>query len=175
MYYDDIDARVIYIKSFSKTLLPGLRIAAVVVPEVLVNDFEKYKKWLDLGTSVLSQGALEIYIKCGMFHTHRKKIKKIYAEKMKLLSNQLKSAQSPKFQCHVPDTGFFACIEFRDDVNLDKLIHILGEKNIMINPISENDIDTYKIDKILKLSVSKPDFASINQGIAVVLDEIHKL
>ena len=110
---------------------------------------------MDLGTSVLSQGALEIYIKCGMFHNHRKKIKKIYAEKMKLLSNQLKSAKSPKFQWRVPDTVFFACIEFRDDVNLDKLIYILGEKNIMINPISENYIDTYRIDKILKLSVSK--------------------
>jgi DNA-binding transcriptional MocR family regulator len=145
MYYDDINARVIYIKSFSKTLLPGLRIAAVVVPELLVNEFEKYKKWLDLGTAVLSQGALEIYIKCGMFHTHRKKIKKIYAEKMNLVSNRLKAAQSPKFQCHVPDTGFFACIEFRDDVNIDKLMQTLDEKKIMINPINENYIDAYRI------------------------------
>ena len=44
MYYSDISSRVAYIKSFSKTLLPGLRIAAVVLPKVLRNTFEEYKR-----------------------------------------------------------------------------------------------------------------------------------
>ena len=175
IYYDDIDERVIYIKSFSKTLLPGLRVAAVALPEILINEFTKYKKWVDLGTSVLSQGALEIYIKCGMFHTHRKKIKNIYAEKMKLLSNKLDCLQSSSIKCHVPDTGFFACIEFVHNVNFDKLIDILGKRNIILNTINENYIDTNSHNKILKFSVSKPNLADINRGISIILDEIYKL
>lgn len=175
IYYDDIDERVIYIKSFSKTLLPGLRVAAVALPEILVNEFTKYKKWMDLGTSVLSQGALELYIKCGMFHAHRKKIKNIYAQKMKLLSNKLDCLQSPNIKCRVPDTGFFACIEFTHNVNVDKLIDILGKRNIILNTINENYIDTNSHNKILKLSVSKPNLADINSGISIILDEIYKL
>ncbi len=66
MRYYDVSSRVVYIKSFSKILLPGLRIAAVVLPKVLMNTFEEHKRWMDLNTSVLSQGALKIYIKSGI-------------------------------------------------------------------------------------------------------------
>lgn len=175
IYYDDIHERVIYIKSFSKTLLPGLRVAAVALPEILINEFTKYKKWTDLGTSVLSQGALEIYIKCGMFHAHRKKIKNLYEEKMKFLSNKLDCLQSNDFKCHIPNTGFFACVEFTHDGHVDKLIDILSKKNIILNTIKENYIDKNNKNKILKFSVSKPNFANINRGISIILDEIYIL
>lgn len=82
MYYGDVSSRVAYIKSFSKILLPGLRIAAVVLPKILRNTFVEHKKWMDLSTSVLSQGALEIYIKSGMFNANKKNIRKIYNERM---------------------------------------------------------------------------------------------
>ncbi|MTK11633.1 MAG: PLP-dependent aminotransferase family protein, partial [Clostridiaceae bacterium] len=82
--YDD-NSRVIYLKSYSKVFLPGLRIAALVLPKMLTNIFSKYKSCADISTSVLSQGALEIYIKSGMFDTHTRKIKKLYSERMNCL------------------------------------------------------------------------------------------
>lgn len=86
-----------------------------------------------------------------------------------------KLAQSSSFQWHVSDIGFFACIELRDNVNIDKLTHVLDEKNIKIDSISENYIDTYSSDKILKLSVSKPNLNNIKHGISIILGEFSKL
>lgn len=174
MYYDDTASRVIYIKSFSKILLPGLRIGAVVLPNILVNNFEKNKKWADLGTTVLSQGALEIYIKSGMFQAHRKKIKKIYAQKMELLHSIAISAYIPDIQWHIPDTGFFACVEFLRNINSVSIIKNLNERNILINHVNENYLMDYCNNKLLKISISKASFDNINCGIPVILDEISK-
>ncbi|MEQ7737569.1 hypothetical protein ABQG64_15005, partial [Escherichia coli] len=77
--------RVIYIKSFSKIFLPGLRIAAVVLPSLMNSNFLRYKFSSDFNSSALSQGALEIYLKSGMFTSHLKKIKEVYHTKMQTL------------------------------------------------------------------------------------------
>lgn len=57
--------RVIYIKSFSKIFLPGLRIAAIVLPSLMNSNFLRYKFSSDFNSSALSQGALEIYLKAA--------------------------------------------------------------------------------------------------------------
>ncbi len=175
LYYEDMNDRVIYIKTFSKILLPGLRIAAAVIPKVLTEHFTEYKKWIDLNTSVLSQGALEIYIKSGMIKTHRKKIRQIYAKKMKLLNELVAAAPIPHICWHIPKSGFFACGEFLRVIDIDKLIKRLTEKNIIINNICENYIDTYYNDRILKLSLSKVSLDNISYGIDTILDEIKKV
>ncbi|MCE5284475.1 MAG: PLP-dependent aminotransferase family protein [Pelosinus sp.] len=174
LYYEDMSSRVIYIKSFSKMLLPGLRIATVVMPPIMAECFKKYKKWMDLGTSVLSQGALEIYIKCGMIKTHRKKIQKVYKSKMQLLNEKVQAVGFPNIKWHVPEVGFFACAEFLNKVDISKLICRLKEKDIIINDIRENYLDSYYNNKILKLSVSKASLNDISEGIAAILDEIKR-
>lgn len=174
LYYEDMNDRVIYIKTFSKILLPGLRIAAAVIPRVLATCFTEYKKWIDLNTSVLSQGSLEIYIKSGMIKTHRKKMRQIYAEKMTLLNELVMTSPLPHIRWHIPKSGFFACGEFSRVIDIDDLIQRLKEKNIIINNICENYINTYYNERILKLSISKVSLDEIRYGIAVIRDEVIK-
>lgn len=174
MYYHDLSSRVIYIKSFSKILLPGLRIAAIVLPKILVNSFGQYKKWSDLGTSVLSQGALEIYIKSGMFKAHGKKIKDIYSKRMNLLKKETSDINTPYIKWHIPDTGFFACIEFLNNINIDYLIKKVNERNIYIESMEKNYLKDYLKNSILKISIGRANLDKIESGIAILLDEIHK-
>ena len=69
--------RIIYVKTFSKVLLPGIRLCALVLPKILSNTFMKYKVCSDYMTNTLSQGALEIFIRSGMYNNHIKNTKKI--------------------------------------------------------------------------------------------------
>ncbi|WP_404580649.1 aminotransferase class I/II-fold pyridoxal phosphate-dependent enzyme [Paenibacillus sp. RC21] len=55
-------SHVIYLRSFSKVLLPGLRISAAVVPNSLIPLMQWHKHTAGLSTSVLSQGLLENYM-----------------------------------------------------------------------------------------------------------------
>ncbi|UOK56533.1 hypothetical protein MGI18_16630 [Bacillus sp. OVS6] len=73
--------RVIYTKSFSKTLLPGLRLGLIVMPEAIKAEFLQVKFAADVHTPVLTQGALEIYLKNGMFDAHISKIRQTYHKK----------------------------------------------------------------------------------------------
>jgi Transcriptional regulators containing a DNA-binding HTH domain and an aminotransferase domain (MocR family) and their eukaryotic orthologs len=175
IYYYDISSRVIYIKSFSKILLPGLRIAAIVVPRILISTFAEYKKWSDLGTSVLSQGALEIYIKSGMFEAHGKKIKKIYFERMKLLKKEALSVNIPYIKWHIPDTGFFSCIEFLNNINTSDVIKRVNDNNIYIDDMKENYLKGYLNSDILKISISTASSDKIKIAIPVILEEISKI
>ena len=73
MFTYDTSSKVIYLKSYSKILMPGLRVAALILPKLLINTFLDYKKWTDMNSPILSQGALEIYLKSGLFDIHKKK------------------------------------------------------------------------------------------------------
>lgn len=172
MYYNDVSDRVIYIKSFSKVFLPGLRIAAVVLPKVLRHTFEKYKKWMDLNTSVLSQGALDIYIKSGIFNANKNQIKKIYTNRMFALKQASNKIEIPQIKCYIPDTGFYGCIQFLNNFNIDWLIKKCAKKDILIKDMHENYLKDYCSNDILKISVGSSQLPDIKHGISSLLNII---
>jgi len=169
MYYYDISDRVVYIKSFSKTLLPGLRIAAIVLSKLLRNTFGESKRWMDLNTSILSQGALEIYIKSGMINSNRKQIKKIYSERMRTLKEVSKEIKVPQIKWHIPYTGFYASIEFLDNLDIDWLIKECYKKSISIGNLNGYYLNDYLSSNILKLSVGSIAADDIKNGVVDIL------
>lgn len=172
MYYRDVSSRVAYVKTFSKTLLPGLRIAAVVLPKILRNTFEEYKRWMDLNTSVLSQGALEIYIKSGMIKANRKRIKKIYSERMNALKEVSSEIKITNIKWHIPDTGFYGCIEFLTKINMIWLIKECNKKDIYIKDMKGNYLKDYFSSDFLKISVGNSENSDIKKGIRALLNII---
>jgi DNA-binding transcriptional MocR family regulator len=64
----DADDRVIYVRGFSKVLMPGLRLGAVLAPRALRDRFEAAKRATDISTDGLTQRALDLYLRRG-FHT----------------------------------------------------------------------------------------------------------
>lgn len=58
----DRNERVIYIKSFSKIFLPGIRLGYLVAPEIFRESLQNSKFNTDITTSSLMQRALDIYI-----------------------------------------------------------------------------------------------------------------
>ncbi|NSB33642.1 PLP-dependent aminotransferase family protein [Clostridium saccharoperbutylacetonicum] len=169
MYYTDTSSKVIYIKSFSKILLPGLRIAAVVLPKLLRNTFEEYKKWTDLNTSVLSQGALDIYIKSGIFNSNNKTIRTTYSERMDALRKVSSEIILPQIKWNIPDTGFYSCIEFLNNINIDWLIKECDKKDILIKGMDNAYLKDYFNGDILKISVGNCSTSDIENGIHELL------
>jgi DNA-binding transcriptional MocR family regulator len=107
----DTDDIVVYVKSFSKTLLPGLRLGAAIVPKQLQKEFIKIKYAMDLNSSVFSQGALEIYLRSSMYKTHVKRTRAFYNRKMDILRQECEKELNEAARCFVPPTGIFAYIE----------------------------------------------------------------
>ena len=171
IYALDISSRVIYLKPYSKIILPGLRVSAAVLPKLLIGTFEKYKRWSDLNTSLISQGALEIYIKSGMFNSHRKKLKKIYSQKMSYL-NELTKGLNNNIEWHVPSSGFFASFETKNRINITKIIKSLNNQNILLKDPKIFYLNNYIEEKLIRLSISMANNNQIKEGINRLIKEI---
>ncbi|MER2029941.1 MAG: PLP-dependent aminotransferase family protein [Solibacillus sp.] len=156
--------RVIYVKSFSKVFLPGLRIATVVLPEKMISSFVHSKFSADFNTSPLSQGALEIYLKNGMFHYHLEKVKRLYSTKMNLLLEACSLYLPGYVQFTKPKSGFYLTIFLPSVIDVDKLIYMLHEKHIYVDNASRMFLSENK-QKAIRLSISQVDENKIHLGI----------
>ena len=70
-------------------------------------------------------------------------LKKIYSERMNTLkevSNEIKIAD---IKWHIPDTGFYACIEFLNKININWLIKECNKKDIHIKNMYEYYLKDY--------------------------------
>ena len=70
-HYLDQDDLVIYIKSFSTSIFPALRITALILPNVIKDAFVAYKNILDYDNNLIMQKALSLYIDSQLFEKNR--------------------------------------------------------------------------------------------------------
>jgi len=74
-------SRVIYMGSFSKTLLPSMRISFMILPISLYNLYKQQYQRFSQGVSKLDQFSLALYFKEGLFYRHTRKLYSIYKKK----------------------------------------------------------------------------------------------
>lgn len=169
----DSSDRVIYIKTFSKVLLPGLRVAVVVLPRLLINTFREYKYWNDINTPLLSQGALEIFITSGLFDLHIKRIREVYSRRMTYLRELTAKTISPSIRWHIPTTGcFYAGLEILNGIPERAAVKGLLFKNVLLPQNEVCYLKEFYNDKILRLSVAHVDIDQIKPGIQTIINEI---
>ncbi|SFM06602.1 DNA-binding transcriptional regulator, MocR family, contains an aminotransferase domain [Paenibacillus sp. 1_12] len=176
--YDTTD-HVIYLKSYSKIIFPGLRIGVAVIPEVLSDLFNRYKRLLDIDSSMLSQGALEIYLKSGMFERHKQYISSSYEQRARLLADSLQRysdlypdlftfnrTKQPCFHTHVV---------LNSSVSVSKLAAKLKPHSIIIEAIDKNYLPHYPKAPILRLNVSNVKDSAIEQAIGTIVECLRTL
>ena len=77
----DKNGMVIYLKSFSKIFMPGLRLGFIIMPAGQQENILKAKHTTDISTSSLIQRAIDLYIRKGYWDKHFKFMFEIYKER----------------------------------------------------------------------------------------------
>jgi GntR family transcriptional regulator/MocR family aminotransferase len=85
----DTKGRVIYVGSFSKTMLPTLRLGFLVTPPSLRAALHRAKFVSDLHSSSLAQAALARFIDDGAFARHVRRATAIYRQRHEMLSDAI--------------------------------------------------------------------------------------
>ncbi|WP_409296329.1 PLP-dependent aminotransferase family protein [Peribacillus sp. SCS-26] len=168
----DPSGRVIYIQSFSKVFLPGLRIASVVLPQTMMKSFLRYKFSADFNSPVLSQGALDIYLKSGMYQSHLKKIKTVYFQKIQLLKSACEQWLPEGTRYTKPDSGFYLSIYLPETVSAKKLAHILSDQQILIDDTDRMFLTGFNRDSLIRLCISQVSGHQILYGMEKIAEAI---
>ena len=178
IYSYDNFTHVIYLKSYSKIIFPGLRIGIAVIPEKLIETFSQYKRILDIDSSMLSQAALEIYIKNGMFERHKEKMKATYYSRANCLISALEKNQkicNQTFFQYTPikNIAFHTYIQLNKQIPCERVIQRLKRKSIIVDGTTNNYLRSFhEKDSILKLNISNVEEEYIEDGISQILEQI---
>ncbi|WP_340371983.1 PLP-dependent aminotransferase family protein [Peribacillus sp. FSL E2-0218] len=166
----DPSGRVIYIKSLSKIFLPGLRIGTVVLPAIMMRDFLQAKFCMDFTSSALSQGALEIYLKSGMFNSHLKKVKEVYRKKMRIVQEACEAWLPANTSFSKPASGFYLSISLPENVKAKQVVQLLHEQHVYVDDASRMFLPPYKKENLIRLSISQVNDSQIIPGIKLLAD-----
>jgi DNA-binding transcriptional MocR family regulator len=77
----DKNNKVIYVKSFSKLFMPGVRLGFTVLPPELLQDSLRAKRLSDISTDGLTQRIFHLYLSSGRWKDYLELLRKIYLEK----------------------------------------------------------------------------------------------
>lgn len=83
--------QIIYLGSFSRTMLPSLRISYLVLPEKLLTAYEAIADRYNQTSSTVEQLALAAYIEEGHLTRHIRKLRSLYRTKSRRLKEELTS------------------------------------------------------------------------------------
>jgi GntR family transcriptional regulator/MocR family aminotransferase len=82
----DVDGRVIYVGSFSKTLFPALRLGFLIVPPDLQDGLQAARAAADQHPPVLDQAVLADFIGEGHFARHLRRMRVAYRERLEAIT-----------------------------------------------------------------------------------------
>lgn len=102
----DTTGRVIYATSFSKTLMPGLRIGMLAPPPALRERLTSLRIAADLGSPLLLQRALATFLHRGEFRRHLRRVLPLYRERRDAAMRALEASMPASVQWTRPGGGF---------------------------------------------------------------------
>lgn len=103
----DGGAHVIYLNTFSKKLLPGLRIGWVAAPAAVMQRLVALKQIRDCGTSPLLQSALHLFLRAGGLEEHLARALPSHRERRDCMIQALARHLPPEAVFTRPEGGLF--------------------------------------------------------------------
>ena len=132
----DARDRVLYAGSFSKVLMPGLRLGYLVVPPPQVAAFVEASRLTDGGQPVLPQAVVTRFMADGHFARHIRRMRGLYAERRAALACALSEAFSDTLRIELQAGGMHLLARLpasADDVSLSQRANAAG---MAIEPLS---------------------------------------
>lgn len=166
--------RVIYIKSFSKIFLPGIRLGYLVAPTIFRETLQNSKHNTDITTSSLMQRALELYISGEKWRKNIKYLNDEYSERYiymkKLLDENFKDILTYK----EPKGGLNFYITLNENYKIDtkELFMRLKKRNVYITPGTMFFTSQYDGQDSFRISFYQTDKEKIEKGLEILKEDL---
>lgn len=138
---------VIYLNSFSRLLLPSIRLGFAVMPNEVKHKYDEKAELYNQTSSTIDQLALAAFITDGNLKRTFKKTVKIYVEKTELFCQFIKSEFGDTVKIEKGDSGLFFRITIKADKisKTDIISKIKNEKIKLENIIFKKDCCLFSV------------------------------
>lgn len=126
----DVNDKVIYIGSFSKSISPSFRVSFMVLPFDLVEKYNKIFKFFICPVSIMVQKMLTTFIEIGEFEKHLNRMRKIYSKKRQLLIDMLSKRKD--ITIRGADAGLHIVLEYPKSYSEEYIVKKAKEKKIKV-------------------------------------------
>lgn len=164
--------RVIYVGTFSKTLMPSLRMGYMILPDDLCFLIEHAKYIADIHSPTLEQLTMAKFIEAGFLDLHIKKMKNIYLKKRNFLIKCLKETFGDNASVSGADAGMHIVVTFTNICFDEILLQKIKDNHLEVTPISKHyicdEINSHIkpfYDNSLILGYGNTSLSSIETGI----------
>lgn len=114
----DTQGRVIYSRTFSKTLAPGIRVGYVSAPKEIISKIVVCKQVSDVHTNIWGQVLADKFMETCDMDKHLEELRKIYKKKCNLMLKGLDENFSSKVKYTKPEGGLFIWCTLPDDCDM---------------------------------------------------------
>ncbi len=171
----DREERVIYLGSYSKVLLPGIRIGWLAGPKPLIDKATLAKQTADLCSSSLGQQLVCFLSRNGYLDRHIVRLSELYREKRNAMVEAMKQYFPAGIKFNIPSGGFFIWVSFPEYYPTSReLLELSLKRNVAFvhgEGFSSSGGGRYSA----RFSFSQPDIEDISRGIKALGELLHEI
>lgn len=134
----DTNCSVVYIGSFSKLLLPSVRIGYMALPPMLMEHYRARASRYNQTASKIEQLALSSYVKSGQLERQLRRLRKLYAAKSAALIAALKNAFGSQIEILLQETPLCLMLTIKTEKSARELCTLSQQKGVRIMPIGDS-------------------------------------
>jgi DNA-binding transcriptional MocR family regulator len=157
---------VTYISTFSKTLIPGLRVGYMVVTGQHYQPILEQKLLHDLHSSTVSQAIVSEYLSSGLYRRHLVRLRANTLQSRNAMLQALETYFPADVSWTVPQGGFFLWVHLPDYVSIQAIRQEALAQNVLIASGSAFFPDQQGYPA-MRLNFSRSP-AEIEQGVAIL-------
>ncbi len=165
----DTEDRVIFVGSFSKILVPGLRLGWTVASREIVDKLSLMKLAVDTQCSTLNMAAISLYLESFNIDDHINKLRKAYCGKMEVMLSALQRSFPKSVIFTQPDGGLFTWLRFPEGFDTGKFLmdHSVPEAKVAYVP-GEPFFPVNKKTNYARLSFATSSEGNIIEGVSLL-------
>jgi GntR family transcriptional regulator / MocR family aminotransferase len=132
----DTSGRVVYLGTFSKALIPSIRISYMVLPQKLLNKYQEHFAVYKQTVSRLHQDTLFRFMKEGHWQSHLNKMRTLYRRKHGSLLAAIRRYMGEHVAVIGEKSGLHIVLEVRVDLTEAELVESAMLAGVKVYPVS---------------------------------------
>ncbi|MBL8080593.1 MAG: PLP-dependent aminotransferase family protein [Anaerolineales bacterium] len=161
----DPGGQVIYVGTFSKMLMPGLRVGFIVADGPIYDQLLNFKRLSDLATSTLIQRALDAYVTVGRYQTYLHRSSQAFRKRRDAMLGAIKQYLPSSVSYDVPTGGLFIWLRLPEAILADELLPAACKEGVSFVPGNFFFIDGASGKEWIRLNFASQPVEDIEEGI----------